>query len=145
MSLFVNTTQTKRVTKRLREEIYYTRINELALNNIHNPSDRNFFRFHFNPITKIMYINYFEPPTKHWEKDVYNDIFKYFEVNIKIFFFFILKNSIIHPVNEEDDKKGLKTVFLKRNHEKMKIKRENSLANCLKINGIEFMVLFYFI
>ena len=104
MNLFINTNTNKRVTKRLREEIYYTRINEMSLysikkffinnnkininkirENINNPADRNFFRFLFKPEQKLLYINYLETPTKNWEKENYLQISKYFEVITTIF------------------------------------------------------------
>lgn len=94
----MNCNQTKRVSKRLREEIYFTRINELALydfiilftililiyrNCIQNPNERNLYRFSYHLLNKILYINYYEASTKYWEKENYQTIEKYFDVSKK--------------------------------------------------------------
>ena len=45
------------------------------------------------------------------------------------------------PVTDTSVKKTSNLVFLKRNQEKMRRKRETNIVNCLRINGIEFMVI----
>ena len=54
--------------------------------NINNPAERNFYRFLFRPESQILYVNYFETPTKNWEKENFQQISSYFEVFLKRFY-----------------------------------------------------------
>ena len=51
------------------------------------PTDRNLYRFvHEN---KILYVNFFESPTKYWEKEIFDKvskIVKKVKIIFKIFF-----------------------------------------------------------